>query len=226
MNQKTVRKGTQFRYNYADGKPNWRVIENLGNGCYKCKVIDDADWGGTVKIFSKSEILGALNMMNFFEKARRESKNYADSLKEGDIVHIEACFGDWLEVCRVVDNVEGGKRGLEQIGLRAKTKNYKLGHWGNDGTWWWEHTVASTIDKRKFTLNWLNIIEHTGYRGNAKIEDYPVEVEIKRPRADNKQSQLNYERKTLAMVRKIAEKTENPAESIKAIKELLEEVAE
>ena len=105
-----VKKGMQFRSTLADGNPIWEVKRSLG-GAWLCEVVDEpfeidgkvyeSDFAGAEKSFLSREILAANAYEDMFKDMRSDHDGFYASLDEGDIVHYNNGFKNFVR-CEVV----------------------------------------------------------------------------------------------------------------------------
>jgi hypothetical protein len=125
----TVKLGTKFRYNYADGNPLWVVTAKRGRGTWIATVTDsDEDWAGTTKTFSSEEITASINMANYWKKSGNDSNRFFSSLEPGSIVHYDNGFQNYVR-CQVTNTYD-----LLPIALVGDWKPYDLPSRGADGS--------------------------------------------------------------------------------------------
>ena len=131
---KRVKKGMQFRSVLADSNALWVVKRSLG-GAWLCEVVDEpyeidgkvyeGDYTGTEKSFLSREILASANYEAIFKGIRNDHDSFYASLDEGDIVHYNNGFKNFVR-CEVVFDADEQKNKLKPIALVGEWSNHDL----------------------------------------------------------------------------------------------------
>ena len=131
---KRVKKGMQFRSTLADGNPLWVVKRSLG-GAWLCEVVDEpyeidgkvyeSDYTGAEKSFLSREILAANAYEDIFKSISNDHDRFYASLDEGDIVHYNNGFKNFVR-CEVVFDADEQKNQLQPIALVGEWSNHDL----------------------------------------------------------------------------------------------------
>ena len=164
----TVSKGTKFRATYADGNPEWVVTGKVGRDAWRCKVTDDMDWAGVVKLFSTDEIRRCVAMFEFFTESNTKSLGFYDTAKLGSVVHYHNGFRQYVR-CEVVEGVTTHSKGktikcLKPVALVGAWKPYDLPCRDRDGSINYGHHAGDIIAGKTFDPHASNIWESPAFQ--------------------------------------------------------------
>lgn len=158
---------TTFRYGYADGNPLWKVLKSCGRGVYLCEVqsepieingiILDGDWVGTQKVFMEREIVGSKSLTDLFQGLADEHEQFYESLTEGQIVHYQNGFDNWVR-CKAVR--EGNEMKLKPIALVGAWKKHDLPYRREDGSVYNGYYADKILKGETFKPNASNLFEN------------------------------------------------------------------
>ena len=156
-----VKKGMQFRSTLADGNPIWEVKRSLG-GAWLCEVVDEpfeidgkvyeSDFAGAEKSFLSREILAANAYEDMFKDMRSDHDGFYASLDEGDIVHYNNGFKNFVR-CEVVFDADEQKNKLKPIALVGEWSNCDLPKRRADGEIYNGYHSQQIIDGSTFEPN-------------------------------------------------------------------------
>jgi len=158
---KRVKKGMQFRSVLADGNPLWVVKRSLG-GAWLCEVVDEpyeidgkvyeGDFAGTQKSFLSREILAGNAYENMFKDMMSDHDRFYASLDEGDIVHYNNGFKNFVR-CEVVFDADEQKNKLKPIALVGEWRDYDLPKRQANGEIYYGYNAQQIIDGSTFEPN-------------------------------------------------------------------------
>ena len=158
---KRVKKGMQFRSALADGNPLWEVKRSLG-GAWLCEVVDEpieidgkvyeSDFAGAQQSFLSREILAANAYEDMFKDMRNDHDRFYASLDEGDIVHYNNGFKNFVR-CEVVFDADEQKNKLKPIALVGEWRDYDLPKRQANGEIYYGYNAQQIIDGSTFEPN-------------------------------------------------------------------------
>jgi hypothetical protein len=151
---KRVKVGTTFRYTYADGNPTWTVIQPRGRGTWTCKILEDLDYTGTVKVFSSEEIVASIRSDEYWNKSANDSDSFFDNLPKGTIVHYSNGHDSYVR-CEVTADKQLLPR--ELVGIWFE---YDLPRRQRDGSISNGYHVDNIINKKTFRPHASNVYEY------------------------------------------------------------------
>ena len=164
---KRVKKGMQFRAVLADSNALWVVKSSLG-GAWLCEVVDEpyeydgkvyeGDFTRTEKSFLSREILASVNYENIFKNIRNDHDRFYASLDEGDIVHYNNGFKNFVR-CEVVFDADEQKNQLKPIALVGEWSNHDLPERRANGEIYNGYHAQKIIDGGTFEPNVTCIFE-------------------------------------------------------------------
>jgi hypothetical protein len=164
---KRVKKGMQFRSTLADGNPLWVVKRSLG-GAWLCEVVDEpyeidgkvyeSDYTGAEKSFLSREILAANAYEAIFKSISNDHDRFYASLDEGDIVHYNNGFKNFVR-CEVVFDADEQKNQLQPIALVGEWSNHDLPKRRANGEVYNGYYAQKIIDGETFEPNVTCIFE-------------------------------------------------------------------
>ena len=164
---KRVKKGMQFRAVLADSNALWVVKRSLG-GAWLCEVVDEpyeydgkvyeGDFTRTEKSFLSREILASVNYENIFKNIRNDHDRFYASLDEGDIVHYNNGFKNFVR-CEVVFDADEQKNQLKPIALVGEWSNHDLPERRANGEIYNGYHAQKIIDGGTFEPNVTCIFE-------------------------------------------------------------------
>lgn len=165
--KKRVKKGMQFRSTLADGLPLWEVKRSLG-GAWLCEVVDEPyeidgkvysdDFAGTQQSFLSREILAANAYESLHKNLMNEHDRFYASLDEGDIVHYNNGFKNFVR-CEVVFDADEQKNKLKPIALVGEWRDYDLPKRQANGEIYYGYNAQQIIDGSTFEPNVTCIYE-------------------------------------------------------------------
>jgi hypothetical protein len=223
----TVSKGTKFRATYADGNPEWVVTAKAGRDAWKCKVTDDADWGGVVKLFSTEEIRRSLAWVNMFEESRSKTKGFYADAALGSTVHYHNSFGAYVR-CEVVMGVTTHSKGkpvkcLKPVALVGNWKSFDLPRRNPDGSTYLGYHAGCIEKGSCFEPDAACVWESPTYHRDPHHSNDPTKMlalDLSVPNmtpAESGRARLESLRASV----KAALEADDPAEALKAAKALL-----
>lgn len=137
-------KGTRFFAQWADSNAEWEVLTARGRAC-ECVILSEEGYN-TKRFFAKEEIVRILEWAAFNQKIHDASGAFFKGLKEGQIVHYNNGFNNFVR-CRVVEHE--GRNQFLPIALVGEWKTWDLQPSGyharciREGEIWTPH--ASTV---------------------------------------------------------------------------------
>ena len=165
---KRVKKGMQFRSTLADGNPLWEVKRSLGGEpiepeeAWLCEVVDEpieidgkvyeSDFAGAQQSFLSREILAANAYEDMFKDMRSDHDRFYASLDEGDIVHYNNGFKNFVR-CEIVFDADEQKNKLKPIALVGEWRDYDLPKRQANGEVYNGYHVQQIIDGSTFEPN-------------------------------------------------------------------------
>jgi hypothetical protein len=170
---KRVKKGMQFRSTLADGNPLWEVKRSLGGvmslcQAWLCEVVDEpieidgkvyeGDFAGAQQSFLSREILAANAYEDMFKDMRNDHDRFYASLDEGDIVHYNNGFKNFVR-CEIVFDADEQKNKLKPISLVGEWRDYDLPQRRANGEIYNGYYAQMIIDGETFEPNASCIFE-------------------------------------------------------------------
>lgn len=112
MTKIVVGKST-FRDIVMDYNPIFRVIENMGNGTFKC-ISEDEHYGGVERYFSRAQLLEKIRWEEAMEAAHASQDDFWAQLPVGETIHYDNGFGEFV---RGIVVERDGEKKLKPIAL-------------------------------------------------------------------------------------------------------------
>ncbi len=154
-----IRIGTRFHYNYADGNPEWEVVEKVGSDCWQCLIIGDpetTDYANARQPFDREQITNAVRSAESLDDDHRAMDHWYESQAVGSIVHYHNGFGQFVR-CEIVD--AEGKHQLKPIALVGNWPPHELPHREDDGRIHLPYHAAGVKGDKAWRAHWSNIYE-------------------------------------------------------------------
>jgi hypothetical protein len=117
----------RFRSVYADSNALWEVSQRIGNGVWKCFIVNEpmtfggrtvpGEYAGVVKTFMSAEILAANRHMEAVENLFDKQDEWYATQHVGTIVHYHNGFNSFVR-CEIVDGVI--RKGIGNDGTRKQ----------------------------------------------------------------------------------------------------------
>ncbi len=212
--------GTTFHWSYADANPLWTVIAPRGKGCWQCKIKNDCDYAGALKVFSTEEIEGALANDAFWNRHDKELADWARlNLKANQIVHVEHGFGQYVR-CIVV---EAGKCILKPIALVGDWYSHDLPRRNRNGEVYLPYSAKKVLEGEPYETNASHLYEYQVLRGTNKPNPKNLEaIDLSLPSMTKEESKEALLWQKIESIMEVANSaTDNPSEVIKEIKKIL-----
>jgi hypothetical protein len=225
----TVQIGTKFHATYADGNPEWVVVSKAGRGAWRCRVTDDADWGGVVKLFSTDEIRRSLAMASFFNESRNKSKGFYGEAKLGSVVHYHNSFGEYVR-CEVVLGMTAHSgtnkvKCLKPLALVGDWKSWDLPRRERDGSIYYGHQASSIMEGSCFEPHASNIWESPEFdrRGRPNPTKLPA-LDLSVPDMTPEENEVAKLEQLRRSVLSALENCDDVASSLRIAKGMLENI--
>jgi len=182
-----VRKGLKFRNPYADGNPEWTVMRSRGrdSGAWDCKIVDDLDSQGTVKVFDSQEILAAIRWAAASHVMERDHDAFYAGLTSGQVVHYHDGFGQFIR-CEAVP--DGNSHTLLPVALVGKWREHDYRpHVTRTGDVTYSHHVKCIREGKTFTPHFSNNYEASEHLQRSQMDPRDLEtLDISPPKPDPK----------------------------------------
>jgi len=224
---KRVKKGMQFRSTLADGNPLWVVKRSLG-GAWLCEVVDEpieidgkvwtGDFAGAEKSFLSREILAANAYEDMFKDMRSDHDRFYASLDEGDIVHYNNGFKNFVR-CEVVFDADEQKNKLKPIALVGEWKDYDLPKRMSDGEIHYGYHAKKIIDGSTFEANVTCIFEAGTNHSDDPRSHPPIDLAV--PAMTEEEEQEAVRCQLIGRVQEIISEHGNTQEIINRISSML-----
>jgi hypothetical protein len=148
----TVGIGTKFYSAFADGCPEYTVIQKKGQGIWLCRIEEDVDWTGHEALFSTREIKAKLSWDSMLSGLADDHESFYANLEDGQIVHYHNAFGRYVR-CRVVNHE------LLPIALLGPWPAHDLPRRDLKGSLIYPYYVKKIMEGETMTPNFSNIYE-------------------------------------------------------------------
>ena len=169
----TIKVGTKFRQVYCDGNPEWVVTRKItaprsNSFVYEAKIVDTAEWGEVVKVFTKKELRRIVMLQNMFAAERSKSDNFYKTIAPGSVVHYHHGFGAFVR-CLVVEKPASHEpdsalvKLLKPIALVGKWDALDLPRRFSDGSVDLGYQAEQIVNEKCFTPHASNIFEHNDF---------------------------------------------------------------
>jgi hypothetical protein len=224
---KRVKKGMQFRSTLADGNPLWVVKRSLG-GAWLCEVVDEpyeidgkvyeSDYTGAEKSFLSREILAANAYEAIFKGISNDHDRFYASLDEGDIVHYNNGFKNFVR-CEVVFDADEQKNQLQPIALVGEWSNHDLPKRRANGEIYYGYNVQQIIDGSTFEPNVTCIFEAGTNHSDDPRSLPPIDLSV--PAMTEEEEQEAVRCQLIGRVQEIISEHGNTQEIINRISSML-----
>ena len=224
---KRVKKGMQFRSTLADGNPLWVVKRSLG-GAWLCEVVDEpyeidgkvyeSDYTGAEKSFLSREILSANAYEAIFKSISNDHERFYASLDEGDIVHYNNGFKNFVR-CKVVFDADEQKNQLQPIALVGEWSNHDLPKRRANGEIYNGYNVQQIIDGSTFEPNVTCIFEAGTNHSDDPRSLPPIDLSV--PAMTEEEEQEAVRCQLIGRVQEIISEHGNTQEIINRISSML-----
>lgn len=156
----TVKVGDKFHSAYADGNPEWEVIEKRGRGTWIATITPESlDFVGTNKAFTTEEIEGAKAMAALWDDMHDDHDAFFASLPIGAIVHYDNGFNQFVRCEVVASTTTSHGRNLKNLALVGAWREHDLPRRMADGSIYNGYHAQQIIDGAVFEPNYTNIYE-------------------------------------------------------------------
>jgi sucrose-6-phosphate hydrolase SacC (GH32 family) len=175
MEKVKVEIGTKFRAVIADCNALWEVTRKAGRGGWEAVVVEkDSDYAGTTRLFKSDEIRRSVTMAQYFQQSEDAHADYYASLNEGDLVHYDNGFDQYIR-CKVVRTPEGNK--LLPLAMIGNWRQHDLPHRLRNGDIHWPYTAKSIIEGNMMTPGYTSIWECPDFSGRDRCKVDPTKLE-------------------------------------------------
>lgn len=220
---------TQFRFNYADSNPLWRVVRKLSPESYLCVIVNEpvviegktycSDYAGVEQSFLATQIQAALMWAQSLEGIFQAGENFYATLPEGGIYHCHNGFGEWVR-CRVVSTKDGNE--LMPIALVGKWRQADVAQYNPDGSVHYGHHARNVIEHTSFTPHYSTIWESDGFDRDREEDPTKMEpISLELPPLTPEQQRTADLWKRIGHISEIISEGRDPEKILSQIREIL-----